>query len=162
MAQAPTTLKVGDPAPGFNDLVAVVGEDTKKVSRKDLKGKYVVLYFYPKDDTPTCTVEGHEYSKALPEFEKLNCVVYGASNDSAEAHIKFSCGQSYSVPLLTDPSKKLVKDYYATKEGLGMRTTFLISPEGKILQIWPLGGESNMKQHVGKVVEAVKAAQKKS
>ncbi|ETO09109.1 peroxiredoxin family protein [Reticulomyxa filosa] len=157
MAQASkTSLKVGDNAPDFKDVAAVVQDKTKNVSLGDFKGKYVVLYFYPKDDTP-----GDEFSKSLKDFEKANSVILGASEDNEQSHKEFSCKKKYTVSLLSDPSQKLVKNYGATDEGFGRRTTFLISPEGRIAHIWPLGKDRDMKKHVEQVLQTIQQLQKK-
>ena len=114
-------------------------QDGKEVCLKDLRGKWVVLYFYPKDDTPGCTIEGIDFSNALSKFEKLNAVIIGVSPDSCQSHIKFQEKHKLKVTLLSDPEHKVLKKYgvwqlkkFMGKEFMGVvRTTFLINSEGK-------------------------------
>lgn len=106
--------------------------------------KYLVLYFYPKDDTPGCTIEGADFSILLPEFIKHNSFVYGISRDSLKSHCSFREKQNYSVELISDPDSelcnlfeviKLKKNY--GKEYLGIeRSTFIVDAKGKIIKEW--------------------------
>jgi|TARA_B110000908_G_scaffold172534_1_gene240584 peroxiredoxin Q/BCP len=108
------------------------------------KGQFVVLYFYPKDDTPGCTTEGHDFNNLLSEFETLNCKVYGISRDSIKKHEKFKAKHTYNFELISDESEALcaifdvikLKKLYG-KEYMGIdRSTFLISPDGILIQEW--------------------------
>jgi peroxiredoxin Q/BCP len=140
-------LKEGDSAPEFT-LPDSYG---KKVSLKDFKGKCVVLYFYPKDNTSGCTIEARDFTKLKGEFEKLNAIVLGVSNDSCESHVKFTNDKSLGITLLADTETEVLKKYGAWrlknmlgKEYMGtVRSTFLIDEKGKIAKIWdsvnPLG-----------------------
>lgn len=134
-----TTLNVGDKVPAF------VAQATKgTVSLEALKGKKIVLYFYPKDHTSGCTIEGHDFSKALPEFEKLGAVVYGVSRDSIQSHESFIEKQSYTVDLISDPDETLCHLFGVMKEKslygrkyIGVdRSTFVIDEKGVITHVW--------------------------
>jgi peroxiredoxin Q/BCP len=134
-------LTLGAKAPAFT----LPDQDGKQVSLQDLRGRWVVLYFYPKDDTPGCTVEACEFTAALPAFRGLDAVVYGCSADGASAHQKFIAKHKLGIGLLTDADKKVMKAYgaYGKKlmygkevEGV-IRSTVLIAPDGVIAQHWP-------------------------
>ena len=111
---------------------------------KDSIGKYVVIYFYPKDDTPGCTIETNDFNKLLPKFKKLNCEIYGISKDSISSHNKFRNKFKIKFNLLADEKLKVLKKYkvwgkkkFMGKEFMGiLRTTFLIDKKGKIIKIW--------------------------
>ena len=83
----------------------------KTLKLKDLKGKFVVIYFYPKDDTPGCTIETNDFSKLSPKFKKLNCEIYGISKDSLKSHIKFKDKYKIKIDLLSDENLKVLKKY---------------------------------------------------
>ena len=134
-------LTIGAKAPAFS----LPDQDGKQVSLKDLSGRWVVLYFYPKDDTPGCTVEACEFTVALPAFRGMDAVVYGCSADGATAHQKFIAKHKLGIGLLTDADKKVMKAYggYGKKlmygkevEGV-IRSTVLIAPNGAVAQHWP-------------------------
>ena len=116
----------------------------EKYSLKDSLGKYVVIYFYPKDDTPGCTIETNDFNKLLPKFKKLNCEIFGISKDSLKSHDKFRKKYKIKFDLLSDENLKILKKYkvWGKKQFMGrefmgiLRTTFLIDPKGKILKIW--------------------------
>jgi peroxiredoxin Q/BCP len=111
---------------------------------KNYKGKFVILFFYPKDATPGCTLEAHEFSEFKKKFEKLNAVVFGVSRDSLKSHAKFKDKQCYSVDLISDENEELCslfgvvkdKNMYGKKVRGIERSTFVISPDGKLLQEW--------------------------
>ena len=146
-------LEVGQKAPDF----CLPNQDEVEICLRDLKGKWVVLYFYPKDLTPGCTTEACEFTEALPEFEKLDAVILGVSPDSPEKHRKFIEKKGLKITLLSDENKEALKAYGAWglkkmygKEYEGViRSTFLIDPEGNIAAVWP---KVRVKGHV----EAVK------
>lgn len=142
MAKAPELkLKEGDKAPAFNAPANGGG----KLSLADLKGKHVILYFYPKDDTPGCTKEACAFRDEFAEFKKRGAVVLGVSTDPVKAHDKFV--EKYKLPftLLADEDHKIVEAYgvWGQKTFMGRkymgthRVTFLIGPDGKIQKIWP-------------------------
>ena len=133
-------LKEGDKAPEFT---ADTNGD-KRVSLKDYRGKQVILYFYPKDDTPGCTVEACGFRDSWRDFEEKGAVILGVSVDSVIKHDKFI--EKYALPftLLADTDKSIVQDYgvwglkkFMGREYMGIhRTTFLIAPDGSIQKIW--------------------------
>jgi thioredoxin-dependent peroxiredoxin len=133
-------LAVGDPAPDFT----VQATNGKTIALKDLRGKNVVLYFYPKDDTPGCTVEACGFRDRLLDIEKLNAVVLGVSPDSVSSHDKFVTKFQLTFPLLADEDKKIAHAYgvwveksmYGKKYMGVARTTFLIDKNGKIARIF--------------------------
>ena len=142
MATEPTLkLKEGDQAPDFT--AATNGGGT--VSLKDFNGKYLVLYFYPKDDTPGCTKEACGFRDAFNDFAKSGAVVLGVSTDSVKKHDKFVEKFKLPFPLLADEDKSIVEAYgvwgkkkFMGREYLGtQRVTFLIDPKGRIKKIWP-------------------------
>lgn len=114
------------------------------VSLKSLAGKKAVLYFYPKDMTPGCTIEGHEFSKLKAKFAKKNAVVYGISRDSLELHEKFKEKECYTIDLLSDVDEKMCKAFDVIKDknmygkmvkGIE-RSTFVLNEEGQIINEW--------------------------
>tara|TARA_Y100001970_G_C14192855_1_gene836360 strand:+ start:1474 stop:1941 length:468 start_codon:yes stop_codon:yes gene_type:complete len=135
---------------------------TKKTnySLKDSFGKYVVIYFYPKDDTPGCTIETNDFNKLLPKFKKLNCEVYGVSKDNLKSHDKFKDKYKIKFDLLADEEKKVLKKYkvwgkkkFMGREFMGIiRTTYLIDKKGKILNIW---NKVKVKDHAKEVLETL-------
>ena len=132
-------LKINTKAPAF-DLKSTSG---MIYSLKDSLGKYIVLYFYPKDDTPGCTIETNDFNKLLTQFKKLNCDVFGISKDDLKSHKKFKEKYKIKFDLLADEEIKIVKSYkvWAKKKFMGreymgvVRNTFLIDPKGKIIKI---------------------------
>ena len=134
-------LAVGAPAPDF----ALPDETGKVTSLSDFQGKQVVLYFYPKDDTPGCTKEACDFRDGIQEIRNKGAVVLGASADSVESHQKFSGKFQLNFPLLSDGSKTMLKDYGVWKEKsmygrkfMGIeRTTVLINADGIIERVWP-------------------------
>jgi thioredoxin-dependent peroxiredoxin len=134
-------LKAGDRAPDF----CLPDETGAEVSLRDFKGKKVILYFYPKDDTPGCTKEACQFRDHLSEFKRTNTVVLGVSRDSVESHAKFR--KKYSLPfsLLSDPQAKLAESYGAWgektlygKKSMGiLRSTFVIDETGRIEKVYP-------------------------
>jgi len=134
-------MKIGAKAPSFT----LVDQDEKKVSLKDLSGKWVVLYFYPKDDTPGCTKEACEFTSNLKGFEKLGARVLGVSPDPPKRHQKFIAKYKLKIDLLSDPDHKTLARYgawgpktmYGRKYEGVIRSTFLIDPAGKIAYHWP-------------------------
>ena len=135
-------LKVGDVAPAFS--VATSGGG--KISLTDFKGKNVVLYFYPRDDTPGCTKEACAFRDHFAEFRKKGAVVFGVSTDPVKSHDKFVAKFKLPFTLLADEDKSMVTAYgvWGEKSFMGRkyqgthRVTFLIGPDGRIKSIWPL------------------------
>ena len=133
----------------------------KKFILKELLGKNVVLYFYPKDDTPGCTIETNEFNKLLPKFKKLECEVYGISKDSLKSHDKFRDKYKIKFDLLADEELKVLKKYkvwkkkkFMGREFMGVvRTTYLLDKKGQILKIW---NNVKAKDHAEEVLETLK------
>ena len=133
----------------------------KNFTLKDTLGKYVVLYFYPKDDTPGCTIETNEFNKLLPKFKKLECEVYGISKDSLKSHDKFRNKYKIKFDLLADEELKVLKKYkvwkkkkFMGREFMGVvRTTYLLDKKGQILKIW---NNVKAKDHADEVLETLK------
>ena len=117
-------------------------EDSIKLA--DYLGKWLVLYFYPKDNTPGCTTEAQNFSELKEQFTQLNAQIVGVSPDSVKSHQKFIDKRELTIELLSDPEHRIAEDYgiwglkkFMGKEYMGIiRSTFLINPEGKIAQIW--------------------------
>ena len=133
-------IKAGTKAPDFR----LINQDDKEVSLKDNKGKWIVLYFYPKDNTSGCTKEACDFTESLKDYKKLNATVFGVSPDSTESHRGFIEKQSLDITLLSDPDKETHKAYgaWGMKKNYGkeyegvIRSTFIISTEGKIADAW--------------------------
>ncbi len=138
----------------------------KNYSLKDSKGKYVVLYFYPKDDTPGCTIETNDFNKLISKFKKLDCEIYGISKDSLKSHEKFKEKYKIKFDLLSDEKIKVIKKYkvWAKKKFMGrefmgiVRTTFLIDKKGKTLKVW---NNVKVKDHAKEVLETLQNIVKK-
>ena len=130
-------------------------------SLKDSLGKYVILYFYPKDDSPGCTIEANDFNKLLSKFKKLECEVYGISKDNLKSHKKFRNKYKIKFDLLSDQELKVLKKYkvwgkkkFMGREFMGIiRTTFLIDKKGKIIKIW---NNVKVKDHAKEVLETLK------
>ena len=134
-------LKVGVEAPKF----CLPDKDNNDICLKDFNDKYIVLYFYPRDNTPGCTTEAIGFTGILPELQKSDAVVIGISPDTTESHARFIEKKNLKVTLLSDVDKKVIKEYgkwakkkFRGKEYMGVvRSTFLINPDGVIVHIWP-------------------------
>ena len=136
----------------------------KKVSLADFAGKNVILYFYPRDDTPGCTKEACGFRDDWKEIQKLNAVVLGVSADSGESHRKFTAKYKLPFPLLSDPDRKIMEKYgaYGEKTMYGkktvgvIRSTVWIGPDGKVKKHW--ARVASAAEHPAKVLEALRAA----
>jgi len=137
-------IVVGADAPNF----ALPSQEDTKVSLSSYKGKWVVLYFYPKDMTTGCTIEAHNFQRDLPKYDALNAVVLGVSLDTVESHKTFCSKDSLTFKLLADPDHKVIDAYGipvqsvpASADGkpamqFARRDTVLISPQGKVVKVW--------------------------
>ncbi|MFN9163607.1 MAG: peroxiredoxin [Alphaproteobacteria bacterium] len=151
-------LNVGDKAPALS----LATDGGGRISLKDLTGKPIVLYFYPKDDTSGCTREAVAFTALLPKFSRLGVQVVGVSKDSVESHAKFKAKHDLSVVLASDPDGKVVQSYgcWVEKSLYGRkymgidRSTFLIDPKGKIARIWR---KVKVPGHAEEVLAAAKA-----
>jgi peroxiredoxin Q/BCP len=131
---AGTMPAVGDTAPGFT----LPSQTGVQVSLSSFAGKWVVLYFYPKDMTPGCTIEAHNFQQAQAQFEAKNAVILGVSVDSADSHQQFCTKEGLTFRLLADTDHTVVSAYgsLAANGAMASRNTFLIDPQGKIAQEW--------------------------
>lgn len=153
-----THLKIGDPAPEFT----LPKNGGGALSLSEHRGKKVVLYFYPQDNTPTCTLQAIDFSGRIAEFEKAGVVVIGISPDSVRSHDKFCAKHGLAVSLGADEDRKVTQAYGAWREKttfgrtyLGVvRSTFLIDRNGRIAGIWD---NVRLKGHVQAVLDAAKA-----
>ena len=148
----------GKAAPAFK--AEATGDKT--IQLKDLKGRNVVLYFYPKDSTPGCTTEGRDFSSLHGKFQKANTVILGVSRDSVASHEKFKKNQGFKFDLLSDPDETICRKYDVIREKslygrkfMGVeRSTFLIDDKGKIRQEWR---KVKVKGHADEVLVAARA-----
>jgi peroxiredoxin Q/BCP len=124
---------VGQMAPA----VALPSQDGGTVDLKSYRGKWVVLYFYPKDMTQGCTIEAHNFQQDLAKYEKQNAVIVGVSVDNTDSHKEFCTKESLTFKLLSDTDRKVADEYGSlSPNGMALRNTFLIDPTGKIVQVW--------------------------
>lgn len=150
-------LNIGDVAPDFTMKVS----EERVVTLSELRGKNVVLYFYPKDDTPGCTIEACNFNSLKKDFEVANAVVLGISKDDIKSHNKFKAKYDLGFDLASDPDGETCESYgvWAQKSMFGkkymgiLRTTFLIDGQGKISYIWR---NVNVVGHAKEVLETIK------
>ncbi len=150
-------LSIGDQIPAFS----LVNQDGQLKSQTSYEGQYLVLYFYPKDSTPGCTVEANDFTHLNEEFKALNARVVGVSKDSEKSHKNFCTKQSLSIELLSDVSTEMIQAFGAWQEksmygkkymGI-MRMTYLIDPKGELKHVWP---KVSVKGHAKEVLETLK------
>jgi len=152
------TLNIGQKAPDFN----MPTENGGQADLADYAGKYLVLYFYPRDNTPGCTIEAKDFSALKDVFAENNCDILGVSRDSVKKHENFIAKQDLTISLGADQEGKVTEDYgvWVEKKMYGktymgiQRATFLIGPKGKILGTWP---KVKVKNHAQEVLSALKA-----
>jgi len=133
-------LNVGDIVPDF----CLPNQDEEEICLRDIRGRWIVLYFYPKDNTPGCTTEACDFTAALPDFEGLNAIVLGVSPDSPKRHRNFIEKKDLKITLLSDEEKEVCEMFgvWQLKKNYGreymgvVRSTFLIDPDGKIAAKW--------------------------
>jgi peroxiredoxin Q/BCP len=146
---------VGTAAPNFT----LPSQDNSPVSLADYKGKWVVLYFYPKDKTSGCTIEAHNFQRDLDKYKALNAVVLGVSLDTPDSHKSFCTQESLTFKLLADPEHKVVDMYGVPVRNMGFikfaqRDTFLISPDGKVVKEWEV---KDVQAHSDEVLAAIQS-----
>jgi peroxiredoxin Q/BCP len=159
---ADSALTVGKKAPDFT----LANQDDEKVKLSELGGGWVVLYFYPKDDTPGCTVEACDFTAGLKDFQKLDATVLGCSPDSTERHRKFIEKYKLKITLLSDPEHKVLEKYGAWGEKnmygrvtMGViRSTVIIDPAGKVARHWPKVKSAGHAEAVREALKELKAA----
>jgi peroxiredoxin Q/BCP len=139
MKEQSTDPLLGKPAP----LFCLADADEKTLCLNDFLGKWVVVYFYPRDNTPGCTLEARGFSDAVDDLASLNAVILGISGDSVDSHKKFAEKQNLRFPILSNTSHEILKSYGAWKEKKGIgslfsteRSTFLVDPAGVIVAVW--------------------------
>ena len=138
----------------------------KNFTLKESLGNYVVLYFYPKDDTPGCTIETNDFNKLYSKFKKMNCEVYGISKDNIKSHDKFREKYKIKFDLLSDEEVKVLKKYkvwgkkkFMGREFMGtIRSTYLIGKKGEIIKVWD---NVKVKDHAKEVLETLNNLVKK-
>lgn len=153
-------LKFTDPAPDF----ILPNQDKENVNLRQFRGKWVILYFYPRDNTPGCSVEAQDFTIHLPDFKKLNAIILGVSKDSVESHCSFIKSKELKIILLSDQNHEIQEAYgvwqpkkFMGREFLGTaRTTFLIDPKGRIAHIWE---DVKVNGHVDEVLQILKGLQ---
>lgn len=154
VADAPA---VGSAAPEFS----LTTNEGKQASLKDFRGKWVVLYFYPKDFTSGCTLEARNFQRDLAKYEAINAVILGVSVDTAESHKEFCAKEGLNFKLLSDTDSKVSDAYGSIMEYNGMklsaRNTFIIDPKGKVAQVFM---KVKVGQHSEEVLAALAALQK--
>ena len=149
-------MKVGETAPRFT----APDRAGKSISFQDFQGRSIILYFYPKDNTPGCTTEAIDFTDKLAEFQALNTQVIGISPDSIASHGKFIDKHNLKIILLSDPEHQIAESYgiwqlkkFMGKEYMGIvRSTFLIDPAGNISQVW---SNVRVKNHVDTVLQSI-------
>jgi len=156
-------LAVGTKAPDFT----LPSQENKPISLHQYKGKWVVLYFYPKDQTSGCSLEAHNFQRDQDKYKSLNAVVLGVSLDTVESHATWCTKDGFSFKMLADPDHKVVDEYgvpmhsFPGKDGkppmaIAMRQTFLISPSGKVVKFWDV---KDIQNHSDEVMAAIKAGE---
>ncbi len=147
-------IEIGQQAPDF----CLPNQDEVEICSRDLRGKWIVLYFYPKDSTPGCTTEACEFTEAMPDFDGLGAVILGVSADSAQRHRNFIAKQNLAITLLCDESTEMMQEFgvWQLKKNYGkeymgiVRSTYIIDPDGTVAASWT---KVRVKGHV----EAVRA-----
>ncbi len=147
-------LEIGDAIPAF----CLPNQDEEEICFRDIKGRWAVIYFYPKDNTPGCTTEACDFTAALPDFNGLEAIILGVSPDSPKKHRNFIEKKELKITLLADEEKELCKSFgmwqlkkFMGREYMGVvRSTFLIAPDGTLAYKWE---KVRVKNHVAEVKE---------
>ena len=145
-------IKIDDKAPDF----CLPNQDDVEICLRDIKGKWIVLYFYPRDSTPGCTTEACEFTEAAPDFNSLDAIILGVSADTTKKHRSFIEKQNLGITLLSDESTEMMQEYgvWQMKKNYGkeymgiVRTTLIINPEGIVKAVFE---NVRVKEHVAKV-----------
>ena len=154
-------LEVGSVSPDF----CLSNQDDVEICSRDLRGKWIVLYFYPKDSTPGCTTEACEFSAAMDEYDDMGAIILGVSADSTKSHRNFIAKQNLDITLLSDPTTQMMQDYgvWAMKKNYGkeymgiVRTTYIIAPDGSVAARFD---NVKVKGHVEAVTKKLQELQK--
>ena len=137
--------QAGQSAPEFT----LPSQEGTPISLKQYRGKWVVLYFYPKDMTQGCTIEAHNFQRDLPKYDQVNAVIVGVSVDSTDSHKEFCAKESLTFKLLADTDKKVVDQYGSLNaRGMANRNTFLVDPSGKIAKVFTAVNPSKHSEEV--------------
>jgi peroxiredoxin Q/BCP len=152
-------LEVGNKAPDF----CVKNQDDIEICSRDLKGKWIVLYFYPKDLTPGCTTQACDFTQQHPQFDDIDAMILGVSPDTTKKHRDFIEKKDLTITLLSDEDKKMCEDYgvwqlkkFMGKEFMGVvRSTFIINPEGEIAAVWEKVNVRKKKTVKGEKIEVL-------
>ena len=155
-------IKIDDKAPEF----CLPNQDDIEICLRDLKGKWIVLYFYPRDNTPGCTTEACEFTALAPDFSDLDAIILGVSADSTKKHRNFIEKKELGITLLSDESTNMMQEYgvWQLKKNYGkeymgiVRTTFIINPDGIVKAVFE---KVRVKEHVAKVKEELEVLQSK-
>ena len=147
-------IEIGHKAPEF----CLPNQDNEEICLRDLRGTWVVLYFYPKDSTPGCTTEACDFTEALPDFTELGATILGVSPDSVKRHQNFIAKKDLKITLLSDEEKEVLQAYgvWQLKKNYGreymgvVRSTYLVDPDGNVAAVW---GKVRVKGHVEAVRE---------
>ncbi len=153
-------LEIGDTIPPF----CLPNQDEEEICFRDIKGRWAVIYFYPKDNTPGCTTEACDFTESLPDFNKLEAIILGVSPDSPKKHRNFIEKKNLKITLLADEDKSLCKSFgiwqlkkFMGREYMGVvRSTFLIAPDGTLAYKWE---KVRVKNHVAEVKEKLQELQ---
>ena len=153
-------INLDEKAPEF----CLLNQDDIEICLRDLKGKWIVLYFYPRDNTPGCTTEACEFTEAAPDFSELDAIIIGVSADSTKKHRNFIEKKDLGITLLSDEDTSMMQEYgvWQLKKNYGkeymgiVRTTFIIDPEGVVKAVF---NKVRVKEHVAKVQEELKRVQ---
>ena len=159
-------LNIGDKAPSF----CLKNQDDVEICLRDVLGRWIVLYFYPRDNTPGCTTQACDFTQALPEFEDLDAFVFGVSPDSTKKHRNFIEKKDLEITLLSDEGKVTCEDYkvwqlkkFMGRESMGVvRSTFIINPDGDIAAIWEKVSVRKKKKINGEPIELLHVDEVKS
>jgi len=154
-------IKIDEKAPEF----CLPNQDDIEICLRDLKGKWIVLYFYPKDNTPGCTTEACEFTAAAPDFSQLDAIILGVSADSTKKHRSFIEKKELGITLLSDEETSMMQEYgvWQQKKNFGkeymgiVRSTFIINPEGVVKAVFE---KVRVKEHVAKVQAKLERLQK--
>jgi peroxiredoxin Q/BCP len=147
-------LEVGSTAPDF----CLSNQDDVEICLRDLRGKWIVLYFYPKDSTPGCTTEACDFSAAMDEYDDMGAIILGVSADSTKSHRNFIEKKELAITLLSDPTTQMMQSYgvWGLKKNYGkeymgiIRSTYIIDPKGIVRASWT---NVKVKEHAAKVKE---------
>lgn len=152
-------VEVGQKAP----LFCAPNQDDVEICLRDLEGKWVVLYFYPRDNTPGCTTQACDFTQRLPEFDDMDAIILGVSADTTAKHRNFIEKQNLAITLLADVEKKMCEDYgvwqlkkFMGRESMGIvRSTFIINPEGEIAAVWEKVNVRKKRKKNGETIETL-------